>query len=98
MSEWITHYDIRDDRVYSIDTSLLIEVHPWKDDLKSMAKMLAGEIELPHIKLVTGFDGLNRPIATYMNHGCVDCHEAFNLRYKYQQQLLSEEIRVSWDS
>lgn len=53
-------------------------LHPWKDDLKALSRMLEREIPLPHLLI----SNLNHQDISFM--GCEHCRKAYDLRQKYE--------------
>lgn len=53
--------------------------HPWTSDLRSLARMLNGDIELPHAKV------------NVQNKVCEICTKAFMQQVAYKLELMRQE-------
>jgi hypothetical protein len=62
--------------------------HPWNDNLRDMARMLEGELELPHVHDIKVSSKDRNEIVTPMATGCIECSKAFRLRENYQDNKL----------
>jgi hypothetical protein len=76
-------------------TATMEDIHPWVGDLRNLSRMLAGEIEIPH--LIVNHSSFPNPITgerkayAFPSKACLICAEAFGMKVRYQESLLLKE-------
>lgn len=66
--------------------------HPWKYNLRTMAKMLEGEVKITHGKTETREE---EPLGIIWVSECQDCCNAFELRLKYLNKKHGSPILIT---